>query len=411
MRSTEAMTTPRPASRFLDRRTPPHLATLILFTCVAAMSMNIFLPSIPAMAVWFGAPYGTVQLSVSLYLALSGALNLVIGPLADRYGRRPVALWSCAGFVLATVGVLLAPTVEVFLGFRMAQAVIATGMVLSRAAVRDTVPEAQAASMIGYLTMGMSLVPMLGPALGGWLDESYGWQANFVVLLVLGAMVGALIWADMGETAVLRHATLAAQMQQYPALLTSRRFWGYSVAASASSGAFFSFLGGAPAVGAKVFGLTPSELGLYFSFPGIGYLLGNFASARVAARRGVVRMVRDGSVVIVAALVMMILLTSAGVSHPLVFFGLMGAVGIGNGLTMPSANAGMMSVRPELAGSASGLGGALMIGGGAALSAVAAAVTGAYDSPLPLMVLMLASGLVGLIAIFTVQARNRRLGL
>jgi DHA1 family bicyclomycin/chloramphenicol resistance-like MFS transporter len=145
--------------------------------------------------------------------------------------------------------------------------------------------------------------------------------------------------------------------------------------------------------------------------PGVGYLLGNFASARIAVRRGVVRMVRDGSMVIISGLTLMVGLTLAGVSHPLVFFGLMGVVGIGNGLTLPSANAGMMSVRPDLAGSASGLGGALMIGGGAALSAIAAAVMGAGDSPLPLMVLMLACGVVGLFAILLVQARNRRLGL
>ena len=405
------MATPIPPARFLDRRSPPHLGTLILFTGTAAMAMNIFLPSLPAMAEWFDTSYATVQLSVSLYLALSGALNLVIGPLADRYGRRPVALWSCGGFLVATVGVLLAPSVEVFFVFRMMQAVIATGMVLSRAAVRDMVPEAQAASMIGYLTMGMSLMPMFGPALGGWLDESFGWQANFIVLLVLGLAVTALIWADMGETAMRHHATMAAQMRAYPALLTARRFWGYSVAAAASSGAFFSFLGGAPAVGTRVHGLTPSELGLYFSLAGIGYLIGNFISARLAVRRGVVRMVRDGCIVIISGLSLMIALTLAGVSHPMVFFGLMGVVGIGNGLTLPSANAGMMSVRRELAGSASGLGGAMMIGGGAALSVLAAATMGAGDSPVPLMLLMLASGIVGLVAILMVQARNRRLGL
>jgi MFS transporter, DHA1 family, multidrug resistance protein len=400
-----------PSPRFLDRRSPPHLGTLILFTGVSAMTMNIFLPSLPAMAEWFDAPYATVQLSVSLYLALSGALNLVIGPLADRYGRRPVALWACGIFLLATLGVLVAPTVELFLLFRMLQAVIATGMVLSRAAVRDMVPEAEAAAMIGWLTMGMSLVPMFGPALGGWLDETFGWQANFAVLLVLGIAVMALIWADMGETAVRHHATIGAQMQQYPALLTSRRFWGYSVAAAASSGAFFSFLGGAPAVGSRVYGLTPTELGLYFSLPGIGYLVGNYMSARLAARRGVVPMVRDGCIVIVSAMAVMVGLTVAGMTHPMVFFGLMGVVGIGNGLTLPSANAGMMSVRPDLAGSASGLGGALVIGGGAALSALAAAAMGAGDSPLPLMLLMLACGVVAWIAILMVQARNRRLGL
>lgn len=221
----------------------------------------------------------------------------------------------------------------------------------------------------------------------------------------------ALIWADMGETAERRHATIGAQMQQYPALLTSRRFWGYSVAAAASSGAFFSFLGGAPAVGSRVYGLAPTELGLYFSIPGVGYLIGNYMSARLAARRGVVPMVRDGCIVIVSALAVMVGLTLAGAAHPLVFFGMMGVVGIGNGLTLPSANAGMMSVRPDLAGSASGLGGALMIGGGAALSALAASAMATDDSPLPLMLLMMACGVVAFVAILLVQARNRRLGL
>lgn len=405
------MTDPTRDSRFLDRTRPPHIATLILFTGLSAMSMNIFLPSLPAMAVWFDAPYATVQLSVSLYLALSGVLNLVIGPLADRYGRRVVALWSCVLFLAATVGVLLAPSVELFLLFRMLQAVIAAAMVLSRAAVRDMVPEAQAASMLGYVTMGMSLVPMFAPALGGILDEVFGWQANFAVLLVLGAAVGWLVWADMGETAVRHHASFAAQARAYPELLASRRFWGFAVSAAASSGAFFSFLGGAPAVGSRVYGLGPSELGLYFACPGIGYLIGNFISARLAMRLGVVRMVLAGTLVICAAMLTMVTLTLAGVLHPIVFFGLMGVVGIGNGLTLPSANAGMMSVRPELAGSASGLGGALMIGGGAGLSAMAAAVMGTGDSALALMLLMSASAAVALVAILLVQARNRTLGL
>ena len=170
-------------------------------------------------------------------------------------------------------------------------------------------------------------------------------------------------------------------------------------------------LGGAPAVGSQVYGLSPSELGVYFSLPGIGYLVGNFLSAKLAMRRGTVRMVRDGCLVVIAGTGAMVALTLGGVTHPFVFFGLMGLVGVGNGLALPSANAGMMSVRPELAGSASGLGGALMIGGGAALSVLAAAVMGAGDNPLPLMVLMLACGVVALVAVAMVQARNRSLGL
>ena len=401
----------RASSRFLDRRTPPHLATLILMAGLSAMTMNIFLPSLPAIAEWYGTSYGTAQLSVSLYLGLSGALQLVIGPMADRYGRRPVTLAACAIFLLATIGILFAQTIEVFLVFRMIQAAVATGMVLSRAVVRDMVPEAQAASMIGYVTMGMAIVPMFAPAIGGWMDETFGWKANFALLLVLGTLISALIWADLGETSERRQTSLVDQIRSYPVLLTSWRFWGYSITAAAGSGTFFSFLGGAPAVGTQVFGMTPAELGVYFAAPGIGYMLGNFLSARLAMRLGTARMVFWGTIILTLPLIVMLVLGLTDRLSPLAFFALMSCVGVGNGMSLPSANAGMMSVRPDLIGSASGLGGALMIGGGAALSALAAVVMGKGESALPLIVLMASSAGVAVISTLVVMARNRRLGL
>ena len=399
------------APQFLNRRTPPHLVTLILMAALSAMTMNIFLPSLPAIAAWYGTSYGTAQLSVSLYLGLSGALQLVIGPLADRYGRRPVTLWACVAFLVATVGILLAPTIEVFLFFRMVQAAVATGMVLSRAIVRDMVPEAQAAAMIGWVTMGMSLVPMFAPAIGGWMDQMLGWQANFVLLLVLGGMVTLLLWADLGETSVRRPASLMDQVRSYPVLLKSWRFWGYAICASAGSGTFFSFLGGAPAVGTQVFGMSPAELGIWFASPGVGYMAGNYLSARLAMRLGIMRMVVYGTIALTLPLLVMLALALAGWLTPVTFFGLIALVGIGNGMSLPSANTGLMSVRPDLIGSASGLGGALMIGGGAALSALAAAVMGPGNSPLPLIVLMVCSALVAVVASLVVMARSRQLGL
>lgn len=206
----------RPAPAFLNRTTPPTILTLTLLAGLSALTMNIFLPSLPGMAAWFEVPYGLMQLSVALYLALSAALQIVIGPISDRFGRRPVVLGALGLFLLATVGTLVAPNAEVFLVFRMAQAVIAAGMVLSRAIVRDMVTDAnQAASMIGYVTMGMTLVPMIGPVLGGFLDEYIGWQANFGLLLALGLAVTALVWADLGETAKPSDTSLLATLGQF----------------------------------------------------------------------------------------------------------------------------------------------------------------------------------------------------
>ena len=111
------------------------------------------------MARHFGVEYHLMQLSVSLYLGMTAFVQLLIGPLGDRYGRRPVLLTITALFVAATFGTIFAPGFLSFMICRMAQAAIAVGFVLSRAIVRDMVEQDQAASMIGYVTMAMSVVP------------------------------------------------------------------------------------------------------------------------------------------------------------------------------------------------------------------------------------------------------------
>lgn len=397
--------------RFLDRKTPPHIVTLILISGVSALSMNIFVPSLPNMAEYFQAEYSTLQLSISVYLAFSALLQLVIGPVSDRYGRRRILLISMVIFILASFGTLLAPNAETFLVFRMLQASIATSMALSRAIVRDMVDEARAASMIGYVTLGMSVVPMVGPIVGGLLDELYGWQASFAVLLVLGVVVLALTWADLGETSVNRPTSFRAQVREYPELLLSPRFWGYVLSTAFASGVFFAYLGGAPFVGTVLYGLTPSELGLYFGVVGLGYGTGNFLSGRYSTRMGTIRMIVWGNVAMTIGLAVQIVAVYTGAGGALGFFLPFLIVGIGNGMVLPNSNAGMVSVRPKLAGTASGLGGAFMIGGGAALSALAAALLTPETGAWPLLGIMTLSMIGSILAILMVIYRNRSLGL
>lgn len=400
-----------PAPRFLDPATPPKIVTLTLLAGLSALTMNIFLPSLPGMAAWFDTSYGLMQLSVALYLALSAALQVVIGPISDRFGRRVVVMGSLLLFLLATVGTLLAPSATVFLVFRMAQAVIAAGMVLSRAIVRDMVSDAEAASMIGYVTMGMSIVPMIGPVIGGVLDEWFGWQANFALLLGLGVAVTLLCWRDLGETGPENRAGFVEQVRQYPRLLRSQRFWGYCLAAAFSSGCFFAYLGGAPFVGNQVFGLGSSEVGVLFALTAAGYAAGNFIAGRYSVRVGMNRMVLSGTLVTTFGVLAQAALALAGLSSAVAFFGLTIFMGIGNGVALPNANAGILSVRPELAGTASGLGGAINIGGGAALAALAGALLTPGSTEMPLVLLMLASSFASVAAILWVMRRARAIGL
>jgi len=401
--------TTAPVIRLFDRTTPPHILTLVLMAGIGAMSMGVFLPSLPAMAEHFGTDYAVMQLSVSLYLAAVAALQVIVGPLSDRFGRRPVMMGSLGLFLVATVGCLLAPTVTVFLACRMLQAAVAVGIVLSRAIVRDMVPQNEAASMIGYVTMGMALVPMIAPAIGGGLDALFGWQSVFVFLLAAGVGVTWLVWADQGETAARTFTSFAAQVRDYPELFAAPRFWGYALGAAFASGAFFAFLGGAPYAAAEIYSMTPFWTGVAFGAPAVGYALGNFLSGRLSVRLGIDRMMLAGAAIVTVGMGLSVLLGLAGLSHPAAFFGFVTSVGLGNGMVLPNATAGLLSVRPHLAGTASGIGGAIMIGGGAALSVLAGVVLVGASSSLPLQALMLSTSAMSLVCTLYVIRRARRL--
>lgn len=398
-----------PPQRFLDRSTAPSIFTLIVLTGLGALSMNVFLPSLPQMAEYFGAEYGVVQLSVALYLGVNAALQLLVGPLSDRYGRRPVMLVGVAIYCLASLGCLWAPDVITFLVFRMIQASVVVGLVLGRAVVRDLYPRDQAASMIGYVTMGMAIVPMVGPVIGGALGQAFGWKANFWLLFGAGLMILLLAWADLGETARKGEERLRDQFVQYPTLLLSRRFWGYSLSSTLASGAFFAYLGGAPLVGARIFGLEPALLGLFFGAPALGYFFGNFISGRFSVRVGVDRMILWGALITVAGLSTGLGLFFLGYKTALVFFGSMTFVGLGNGMVLPNATSGMMSIRPDLAGTASGLGGSIMLAGGASLSALSGVILSQSDQAYPLIYLMLACAIGAAASAIYTARRNHAL--
>ncbi|MET0598873.1 MAG: multidrug effflux MFS transporter [Mesorhizobium sp.] len=395
---------------FLDRRSAPHLLTLVLATAVGALSINVFLPSMPGMARHFETQYAIVQLAVSLYLAATAVLQLFIGPASDRYGRRPVLLVCLTIYLAGTLAALVAPSIGVLLVCRLLQAFSAAGMVLARAVVRDTVDARHAASRIGYITMGMALVPMVGPLIGGFLEEAYGWRSTFLLMLVFGVVTFAIVFFDLGETNRHPSASLGAQFRTYPELIGSHRFWGYVLTAAFTSGAFFAFVGGGPYVSSEILHLSPSQYGFYFGIISVGYMLGNFLSGRLSSRIGINRMMFTGNLVAVAGMVIALLLFGAGYDHALSLFGPAFFTGVGNGITLPNANAGIVSVKPHLAGSASGLGGAMQIGGGAALSVVAAHLLGPETGPDPLLWVMLLSSAAAVLSTLMVMRSSRHAG-
>lgn len=391
---------------------PPSLTTLVLLTGLSVLSLNMFLPSLAHIAEDFDADYGLVALSLGGYLAISAVLQIILGPLSDMIGRRPVMLFGIGVFVLSSIGAALATDVWVFLAFRMIQSAISAGMVLSRAVVRDAAPAAEAARLLGIIGTAMALAPLLGPVLGGYLDQWFGWRASFWAFALMGAVMFVVTWIDLRETNHDRASSFAAQFRAYPELFRARLFWAYCVLLVFSVGGFYVFLGGAPQVGEEIYGLTPAQVGLGMGATSAGFMLGNFISIRLTRALGIVRMMALGRWASVIGPLGAMALIWAGGTHPAVLFGGATFMGMGNGLTLPGANAGVMSVAPRLAGSASGLSGALTVAGGAALSTIMSAlVENAYGAYILLGGLVVSS-LIGLAAAIVVgRLEAQRAGL
>ena len=398
---------PKPV--FLNRETQPSMLMLVLLASISALAMNSFLPSLPNMAEHFGSSTALMGLSVGVYLGTSAIFQILVGPLSDRIGRRTVSLWALIIFSVVSISCVYAPNTFVFMFLRALQAIAACTFVVARAIVRDTTETQASGSKIAYISMGTAICPMFGPALGGLLDGWFGWEANFWFIGGLGIFILLIAYFDLGETVPENTQGFRQQFSEYPELLLSRRFWGYCLASAFGAGAFFAYLGGGPFVGSIVYNLSPEMLGLYFGAPAIGYFFGNFLSGRFTILFGIDAMILWGLWIIFSGLSLSMVCSYVGYGTVETFFGFMIFVGLGNGLTIPNATAGMLSVRPHLAGTASGLGGAMMIAIGAALSTLAGAFLIPGSNEMPLLMLMWFSSLSGVAVIIYVGQRNKKL--
>lgn len=380
------------------------LPLLVVISMLGPLALNILLPSLPGLVQVFGASRETVQLTLSLFLAGMAVSQLVLGPLADRFGRRPVLLWALVIFIAASAAACLAATIDGLIVARIAQAVGATaGITLARAIVRDLYARDQAASMIGYVTMGMVVAPMLAPSLGGALDERFGWRAIFVACLVLGmlALLATAFLLPETRPRSMSHVGAGEIARRTLRLLRNRRFLGYAATSALVSAAFFSFVGGAPYLIIDVLGLDKSVYGLWFVLTAGGYMVGNFISGRYSQRVGIERMIVIGCVSALLGSGLILALAWAASPSATALFVPMILVSLGNGFVMPNAIAAGVSVDPEAAGAASGLMGFLQMGLGGVASFTAGRA--ATASALPLGGEMLVFALLACVVAFAAQ--------
>jgi DHA1 family bicyclomycin/chloramphenicol resistance-like MFS transporter len=391
--NTTGNTAPKPSI------TPPSLFVLVAISTLQPFALNVLAPATPSLAVALATDYATIQLTLSVYLLAVAVTQLVVGPLSDRYGRRPCVLIGLALYVAGSALGAFAPSVPVLLLARVIQAAGGGAVfALARAIVRDTSERDAAASRIGYLTMAMVVSPMVAPVIGGFVDAHFGWRIIFLVMVGLGLIALVIAALRLPETrrmgaGVMR---LGDVLRGGPALLTDRRFLGYALAMTFTSAAFFAFLAGAPYLVIEVMGRTPDVYGTFFVLNALGYMIGNFASGRFAQRLGADRMVTIGTSLSFISILIEGLVVATLPWTPLGLFGPLMINAVGNGLTLPGATAAALSVRPELAGTAAGLSGALQLGTGALVSFIVGYSVSIW--PPSLILVMLVTVTLGFIA-------------
>ncbi|MDK4719518.1 multidrug effflux MFS transporter [Rhizobium sp. CNPSo 3968] len=377
---------------------PPRLITLILLSALAVLPVNMILPSLPKIAAAFHADFALVNLSVAGFSIVTAFLEAIGGAISDQFGRRPVVLTALTIFIVASIGCVLAPNIGIFLLCRMMQACIGPCYSVALVIIKETSDERQAASKFGYLAMGWALAPMVGPLFGGSLDEFFGWQASFVVLAIFGIAAFLLSLRELKGSKAPSTGTQRNYIASYGLLLRSARFWAYTLCMACSMGVLYIFLGGAPLTIGDALGGSSAQLGFYMGLVPAGFILGSYLAGRYGAR------IPLGTILVIARLLTCIglsvglSLSLSGMVEVLTLFGPCIFIGIGNGLTMPAANSGAMSVRSDIVGTAAGLAAAMRIAGGALIGSIAGIFLAQSATIHTLFTLMLISAVLALLA-------------
>jgi len=243
----------------------------------------------------------------------------------------------------------------------------------------------------------MVVAPMVAPLFGGYLDQWFGWRATFLAVLAIAAVVLVFAWLLLGETNHNRHsgAGPVAMLRGFARLLRDAAFAGYALNVSCTTAVFFAFLAGAPYIMIEIMGRPSSEYGLYFMLNAASYMTGNFLSGRLSTAIGAARMIASGSLLALLGVALLAALALRGDMIPLALFGPVMLVGLGNGLSLPNATAAAISLRPELAGTASGLLGFLQMSVGAMATLIVGNLQD--DSVFPMVGVMSAAALLALL--------------
>jgi DHA1 family bicyclomycin/chloramphenicol resistance-like MFS transporter len=363
------------------------LVLLVAMTGVAPIALYIFVPALPVLVSIFDSDIGIAQMTVSLFMVGLAVSQLVMGPLSDRFGRRPVLLVGLSLMVVASLGCIAAQTLPQLIALRFLQALGgATGMVISRAIIRDLYPRDRIGAMISIVIAVMMIAQMLSPLMGGLLETAFGWRSIFYVITAGAVFTTLAIAIALPETRRFEERSGGVGFRDdVKGLLNSRAFVGYVLCQVLASSIIFTFAGGGPYVVITQMGRSSAEYGAWFATSGLAYLIGNLFCARFAPKHTIENLIWFGLALQFTGALLNLVWGLAGlntvpswlfITHMLITFA--------NAFVMSNSAAGAISVRPEAAGTASGAMGFLQMGFGSLCSQFGAYLGGHFATPVPL---------------------------
>jgi DHA1 family bicyclomycin/chloramphenicol resistance-like MFS transporter len=393
-----------------DPAAHPKLGTIILLgslTAIAAMSIDLYLPSLPAIGREFAVDAPSVQRTMSAFFIGMAAGGLIYGPASDRFGRRPALLAGIAVYFLASLACAVAPTIDWLIAGRFAQALGAcSGQVIARAVVRDRYHHQDSARIFSLLTLVLGVAPMVAPTIGAWLVTFATWRAIFAVLAAVAVVIGVAVATRLTES---RSAVTAAQaagesvVGSFAALLRQKRLIGYLLAGSLNGATLFTYIASAPDLLITQYGFSARAFAFAFAVIAVGVigssqvnrgLLGRFDSNQILGVAGLIGALAGVGLVIAA-------FTGGQWPTLVMLFTVLSSYGF----IAANATAGALGVDPLRAGAASALIGSASF----AVGAVAATIAGMFHdgTPRPMAVVMAVALAGAALALHTLALTRR----
>jgi DHA1 family bicyclomycin/chloramphenicol resistance-like MFS transporter len=336
---------------------PPPLWLLALLTFSGTLAMHIFIPALPIASADLGTNSAAIQLTISFYIFGLALGQLIVGPLADRFGRRPVLMVGLCLYTIAGLASALAPDINFLLVARLFQALGGcTGLVLGRAIVRDTSELSEAARRLALMNLVVVLGPGVAPIIGGAMAEFLGWRSIYFALCGMGFVGLVLTWFLLPETGGLSRSQSSANvMRSYGHLFSSPAFLGYAIGGGCSTTSMYAFIAAAPFVFINDLHRSGREVGIYLAIIFIGIWLGSLVASRLARRTAIANLMVKANLLSLASALFLLIVVLTGHLSVILAVGSMMVFTFGVGIASPSAMAEALSVNPRIAGSSSGV--------------------------------------------------------